>query len=95
MHLVAVYCILGKFWRIYEKSTGLYTLSCDLSLAVPDRQADPGYRNLYEPSQDCIAGALSSKPNNKISVIDFVSLELPKWLGNWLNPADTTVTGYR
>ena len=45
--------------------------------------------------QDCVAGVFSSKPNNKIPVIELVSLELPKSLGNWLNPAGTTVTGGR
>ena len=45
--------------------------------------------------QDCVAGVFSSMPNNKIPVIEHVSVELPKSLGNWLNPADTTVTGGR
>ena len=45
--------------------------------------------------QNCVAGVFSYKPNNKISVIDFVSLELPKSLGNWLNPVGTMVTDDR
>ena len=45
--------------------------------------------------QDCVAGVFSSRPNDKITVIEHVSVELPKSLGNWLNPAYTTVTGGR
>ena len=79
---------------ILPECTSDYYFKIDFSLGCT-RQADPGYRNLYKPSQDCIAGVSSSRPNNKISVIEFVSLELPKSLGNWLNPVGTMVTGGR